>query len=471
MMKRGTLIAFLVCVGVYVFFTLKTLHSGHNWGGDFALYISQADAIVNETTDRLAEKSNYSCEHSYYRMNPDVYPPGYPIMLSTAVAFYGVNLYALKWLNVCCYVLTLLFVFLFVRKHLGDIEGIIVSALLATLLAFIHFGNNLLADIPLMMWVWLAVWLYHSKAQKNSWFYFLLGVICGIAHVTKSLSISLFLAFVVAEVNTYYLLAKGRSVGDFLLHKFMPLFLGFGLLYALVAWLYPYSGGGYGEQLATLSYHSIISNIAYYSAIPKWILYHSNWFVFLTLPAFFGGLIYIYKKHVFDVYFIFIHITLLVIWPFQEGLRFLFFLVPYYFYFSFWGYQWLFKGIQKRYQSSFLIYVKYAVWVIIVGYSLLQLQAYVNVVKHEVSEIDTPEAKGLFEFVKKHTNPDSQFVFFKPNVLRLFAQRESFYLLERRAIEQSPAQWWIYKHGDLPADTAGLLPIYTNKDFTVLKLK
>jgi hypothetical protein len=56
-------------------------------------------------------------------------------------------------------------------------------------------------------------------------------------------------------------------------------------------------------------------------------------------------------------------------------------------------------------------------------------------------------------------------------VLRLFAKRESFYLLERRAIEQSPAQWWIYKHGDLPADTSGLLPAYINKDFTVFKVK
>lgn len=272
-------------------------------------------------------------------------------------------------------------------------------------------------------------------------------------------------------MQTWYSSSNKENVSSFILHRMLPLVLGFGLLYAIVAYYYPYSGGGYGAQLTTLSYDSVISNITYYSAIPKWILYHSNWFVFLTLPACMGGLVYVYKQHVFDVYLVLIHMALLIIWPFQEGLRFLFFLVPYYFYFSFWGYQWFFKLTEERFTSAKISYLKYSIWVIIVGYSVIQLQQYALVIKKEVSEIDTPEAKGLFEFVQHHTTPNSQFVFFKPNVLRLFAKRESFYLLERRAIEQSPAQWWIYKHGDFPADTSGLLPAYINKDFTVFKVK
>ena len=95
------------------------------------LYISQAEALVNGTTATLVEKSNYSCEHSYYRMNPDAYPPGYPVLLSPLVALFGVNLYALKWLNAVCYMLTMFLVFLFVRKRLSAIEAVLISILRA----------------------------------------------------------------------------------------------------------------------------------------------------------------------------------------------------------------------------------------------------------------------------------------------------------------------------------------------------
>ena len=109
-------------------------------------------------------------------------------------------------------------------------------------------------------------------------------------------------------------------------------------------------------------------------------------------------------------------------------------------------------------------------WVVIVVYSSIQLNVKLKANNESDNEIGSADAVKLMQFVNEHTMTSDKFVFFKPNVLRLLTNRESFYLLNKEEIINSGANWWIYKHGDLPADTSGLQMFFTNKTFTVFKL-
>jgi len=443
------------------------MHQGHNWGGDFALYLSQAKAMLNGTTNELVANSKLSCELSYYRMNPDVYPAGYPIMLMPVYAIAGLNFVAFKWINILCFVLFIIFLHLTIRNHTTTTERVILVAMLCTSNVFIGFSNHILADVPLMMFVWLTLFYYGKMDKGKAHQYLILGILCALNVQVKSLSITLFVSILVFE--SYYALISNTTVALWL-KKMLVFVSGFLIVVLIFKLFYPSSSGGYFNQASSINIHSILKNIYYYRSIPYWILYHSNAFVWLSLPAFIIGFVTQLKKQVFYVLFIVTHLSLIIIWPFQEGIRFLFFLVPFYFIFSFYGFTYLFNQITTKFNNNKISYIKYLLWVVIVVYSFIQLNVKLKANNESDNEIGSADAVNLMQFVNEHTMASDKFVFFKPNVLRLLTNRESFYLLNKEEIINSGANWWIYKHGDLPADTSGMQMFFTNKTFTVFKL-
>jgi len=455
------------CLGVYLFYSHKLMHEGHNWGGDFALYLSQTKAMLNGTTDELVANSKLSCELSYYRMNPDIYPAGYPIMLMPIYAIAGLNFVAFKWLNILCFVLFIVFLLLTISKFTTTIERVLLIALFCTSSVFISFSNNILADVPLMMFVWLTLFYYGKIDKGKVHHYLFLGILCALNVQVKSLSITLFVSILLFE--SYYALVKNTAVSLWL-KKMLVFVSGFLIVVLIFKLSYPSSSSGYFNQASQLTIHSILKNIYYYRSIPYWILHHSNAFVWLSLPVFIVGFVTQLKNQFFYVLFIITHLSLVIIWPFQEGIRFLFFLVPFYFIFSFYGFTYLFNQIVTKFNNYNISYIKYILWVVIVVYSFIQLDVKLETYKELDNEIGSADAVSLIQFVNEQTRTRDKFVFFKPNVLRLLTNRESFYLLNKEEIINSGANWWIYKHGDLPADTFGMQILFNNNSFTVFKL-
>ncbi len=454
--KIGLVLAMLVYLGL----TCSYIDNGHNWGGDFALYISQAKALLVGQTDQLYLASKASCEHSYYRMNPDLYPPGFPILLTPAVALFGVNFWVFKCIIILCYLATLLVVYALFKRIASNTQAIVCTALMATSTVFIQYSNYVLADIPAMLWIMLGFYLHNKWADENCSNSYLkqiiLATICVFAYQTKSLSIVLFLAITLHQLFIKFNQNRVKSIAVFI--------ISFILLNAIVKLLYPHSGAGYQQQASTITWQTIQANLIYYSNAPKWFLYNSNLWLWLTWPMMIVGAVASFKIHRVYVFFMLMQLTALVIWPFQEGVRFIFILIPFYFLFAMLGYNYV--------ASKFHIQ-RYALLVFL-GVLMYSLYASVKLISQPLKtddEITSADAQALFAFVNAHTKSTDKLIFFKPNVLRLLAQRESVYLLERNAIAASKADWWIYKHGDMPADTTGLQPVFTNGTFTIFKLK
>jgi len=76
---------------------LLIIQPGHNWGGDFALYIEQAIALSEGSLNELYEQNKFAMEHSQYALGPFLYPIGFPLILSPFIAVFGLDFMLLKY--------------------------------------------------------------------------------------------------------------------------------------------------------------------------------------------------------------------------------------------------------------------------------------------------------------------------------------------------------------------------------------
>jgi hypothetical protein len=90
-------------VGVLLIFTglaIILLNDGHNWGGDFALYLAEAEALINGDLKVLFVENSFTVQHSHEYLSPNLYPLGYPIFLFVPMLIFGKMLWVYKLLNI-----------------------------------------------------------------------------------------------------------------------------------------------------------------------------------------------------------------------------------------------------------------------------------------------------------------------------------------------------------------------------------
>ena len=93
-------IPFLLALAIFVCLAILFLNNGHNWGGDFALYIEQAEALNHWKIKELLIENTFTVNHSSSFLSPNLYPIGYPLFLMLPVLIFGKHLIAYKILNI-----------------------------------------------------------------------------------------------------------------------------------------------------------------------------------------------------------------------------------------------------------------------------------------------------------------------------------------------------------------------------------
>jgi hypothetical protein len=87
-------------------FYLVNLKGGHNWGGDFSMYIMNARNIVRGAP---YAQTGYVYNPDLPNYGPKAYPPIFPLMLAPFIAIWGVNLKVLKLVGVICFAIELFY--------------------------------------------------------------------------------------------------------------------------------------------------------------------------------------------------------------------------------------------------------------------------------------------------------------------------------------------------------------------------
>ncbi len=144
---RELTIAVLAALLCGLFYSL-TLRDGHTWGDDFAQYIVHARNMVQGRPYAM---------FPWIRTLDLSYPPGFPLLLTVPFSLLGVDISAMKLLNVCLFTAALVALFLFARKNLRFRYALALLLIIGFNPFFWEFKDNILSDIPFLLFVMLSL--------------------------------------------------------------------------------------------------------------------------------------------------------------------------------------------------------------------------------------------------------------------------------------------------------------------------
>ncbi|GMV38973.1 MAG: hypothetical protein AMXMBFR64_06890 [Myxococcales bacterium] len=153
-LRIATVVGLIVVVGA---FYLLTLRPGHDWGGDFALYVMHARSIV--------EGTGYTDTPWIYNpddpgLSPRAYPPVFPLLLAPVLAVTGVDLDALKIVPLLSLLASLLAIYALARQRTGHLRALAVAALFGLNPYVWHFSNGVKPDLTFVLFIYatFALW-------------------------------------------------------------------------------------------------------------------------------------------------------------------------------------------------------------------------------------------------------------------------------------------------------------------------
>lgn len=146
-------------------FTFSRIQSGHNWGGDFALYINQAKHIVDGfSIDELYELNKTSMQNSDIQIGPYLYPNGFPFLLAPIYYIFGIDL---VWFKVLCSLFFILSIPLIYYLFKNDFKMRIYPLILVSIIAFnykyIDYTDSIISDYPYLFFCILTFYLMKLK--------------------------------------------------------------------------------------------------------------------------------------------------------------------------------------------------------------------------------------------------------------------------------------------------------------------
>lgn len=398
-------------------FLINNIES-HDWGGDFAMYIKQAQNIV----DGVPQTDNkYIFNEENAVLGPKTYPIGFPLLLAPV---YGVHCNDISSFIDFMAVLAVLFgllVFVLLRDRTHWVFALIISLGTTYHTTILFFKREVMADIPFALFALLALF----AIDKKKWW--LAGISLLLAVLTKSVGLSLLFAGGFLFFLKHPRL-KEQSVVNLIRQ---PLFVliavvsaGFFLFNSVL--FETASSGGYSSVWSEFDAATVISNnLNYYWEFLRWFLFDSisekpvgsvATGVFLTL-SFLGWAIASFKhRGAFEVWFP-LYIIILLAYPYHaSGLRFLLPIIPLLFLYA----ATVLNSINRPFR-------KVAVLAAAIPF-LFTYQRSADLIKDWPKSVDGPQsanAVAMFDFVKGKTEPESAILFNKPRVLALYTDRAS----------------------------------------------
>jgi hypothetical protein len=143
--------------------------------------------------------------------------------------------------------------------------------------------------------------------------------------------------------------------------------------------------------------------------------------------AVYGSIVVIRRQYPF-VLFVVLHMAMLLIYPFPEGPRFLFPVLPFYLYFAFTGAARLSRFSWRWHHRTVSIPLHLAIFLPLCAHLLLLTLSQARAVAADPSPVEGPYTAAsvqMFDFIKRCTVPDDVLVFWKPRAMILFGERRS----------------------------------------------
>jgi hypothetical protein len=203
----GSRFLFVVCLFVLaaaIFFN-ATLRDGHDWDGDFALYIMQAENIADghqyTDTNFIPDPRN--------AIDPGLYPPGLPWLLAPVYRYYGLDVNHLKEVGIVG-LLGFLLIFAYVaREFMEDRIAFVVTALFAIHPYIVGLKDTIYSEFPFMLFTYATLLLTDRLVRSRTAIARAgfatagLGALLALCFLTRTVAVVLFPAVLLASVYGY----------------------------------------------------------------------------------------------------------------------------------------------------------------------------------------------------------------------------------------------------------------------------
>jgi len=181
----------ILITAIAVFF-FSTLRDGHNWDGDYALYIMHARNIV----EGLPYADTGYIYNPKNPMNPASYPPGLPLLLAPIYQFYGIDLEKMKMVVVISFILFLLIFSCIMRQSLPWAMALAVTATVGLHFQYWRFKDTIFSEFPFMLFCYAALYgidsLTQIKATPKLWSILVIAIMLALACLTRGIGLMLF---------------------------------------------------------------------------------------------------------------------------------------------------------------------------------------------------------------------------------------------------------------------------------------
>ena len=435
-----TIILLILAAGIL---HIGAIRNGHGWGGDYAWYIAQAKTLLEWEFDTIRVFSEYRQQFSTRIVGPGFYPWGYPALLAPVYALFGDNLYAFKIYNLLFFIGSLLVI---VRLFSGNVTSaslLLILALLAINPNFSDFKEQIRSDLPALFFGLLSLLIVQERKTWTATRILLLAAAVFMAYWTRTQYIVLIPSILLFFTWQAFLSKGHRQISILKTAKYtLVLIISLIALYLLDNLLFSKTAS-YADHLGSRNYLLIfIKNFEYYIKTIShfWGLnklsfhqFSSNadyYIAIITFPLLALGIRRYWREN--QLYLISCCLTLLLLlfFPGRQGIRFVFFILPFYAFFIIKGYGELdnIQRLSPKHQALSKRFYQLLFAFILLIFAANMIHPYAVPAKRS-EVIDGPytaTSMEFIEFVRYSTPPDATFAFFKPRILN--------YLTNRRAV-------------------------------------
>jgi len=419
----------LIILAVGGFF-LMTMREGHAWGDDFGLYILHAKNIAQGINYK---QTGYIYNPDFVLIAPQTYPPVFPLLLSPIYKLWGLNLEAMKVEVVGAFLLSLIAIFMALRRRLPW-PYLVALLLIMGFNPFIwQFKDSIFSDFPFLSLVYLSIFLIDRAYQPDrldsprTLDALLIGITIYLAYGTRSLGLVLLLCLLA------YDLLKNRRPTAFAI-KVAAIT---GALVALQS-LFLHSDRAYAGQFIVRLSHTLSHTREFTSELSALLAGMTDDAFQLPLFAGMSGLAMIgYFTRIrqqityFELFPVLYSIPLLILLQPIE-MRYLFPLMPFYLFYAFLG----IRAVSQTKERESLAFLAILI-VFLVTYSAQYARLDYGPIREGVTKA---ESQQLFDYIRKETNEADVFAFRKPKALALFTGRRA------SALHQDPDDQALWKY-------------------------
>lgn len=427
-MKKPLLPFATILLSLLLAFSLLNLD--HEWGDDWASYLMQAISITKGDTHEFIQRNTFTMRESTHFIGPDAYPWGFPALLAPFTLACGpLNILCLKSINLIFWALFLAVFYLLIARRLPPLEAALVLAVFAFSPLLLNFNNQLTSDIAFLFFSTLGILLIVGRNDIPP---YLLGLALFFAFFVRTNGILLVPTLFLAQAFDY-LQTRPRvfpSWKRILTNDLIPYYV-FGLLTFLNLILFPAGEGSHFEHLSLISLSSLADNLSAYVALPAFFfsdLPYPEIIYGVLLPFILGGIVLNFKKDFPLIAYLVLSYVLFIVWPDQQGIRFLFPLLPLLVYFAYQGMTATFFALTSQFPRAG-VWLTRGFWLVIAAAfawtSLGLARENLAQGRGPYGNVYDSLSLEMFEYVKLETPPDSVIAFYKPRALRLFTDRDS----------------------------------------------